>query len=49
MNEKILKEILQELKNIHHHLDNLEGFYMFVNRVEMKKEVEKKEIVKDKK
>lgn len=43
MNEKISKEILQELKNIHHHLDNLEGFYMFVNRVEMKKE----EIIKD--
>lgn len=49
MNEKILKEILQELKNIHYHLDNLEGFYRFVNRVEMKKEVRKKEISKDKK
>jgi len=49
MNEKILKEILQELKNIHYHLDNLETFYKFVNRVEMKKEEVKKEIVKDKK
>ena len=38
MNEKILKEILQELKNIHFHLDNLEVFYKSVNRVEMKKE-----------
>ena len=38
MNEKILAEILQELKNIHFHLDNLEVFYKFVNRVEMKKE-----------
>lgn len=45
MNEKILKEILQELKDIHYHLDNLETFYRFVNRVEMKKE----EIIKDKK
>ena len=45
MNEKILAEILQELKNIHFHLDNLEVFYKFVNRVEMKKE----EIAEDKK
>lgn len=43
--EKILKEILQELKDIHYHLDNLETFYMFVNRVEMKKE----KITEDKK
>ena len=43
--EKILKEILEELKNIHCHLDNLETFYMFVNRVEMKE----KEITEDKK
>lgn len=43
--EKILKEILQELINIHHHLDNLEVFYKFVNRVEIKEE----EIGKDKK
>lgn len=48
MNEKLLKEILQELKNIHHHLDNLETFYKFVNRVEMKKEEVNKEIVEDK-
>jgi len=39
MNDKILKEILQELKDIHSHLDNLETFYKFVNRVEMKKEI----------
>jgi len=45
MNEKILKEILEELKNIHSHLDNFEVFYKFVNRVEMKKG----EITKDKK
>jgi uncharacterized protein (UPF0335 family) len=45
MKEEILKEILQELKNMHFHLDNLETFYMFVNRVEMKK----KEIMEDKK
>ena len=45
MNEKILKEILQELKDLHYHLDNLETFYKFVNRVEMKKG----EIIKDKK
>ena len=37
MNEKILKEILQELKNIHYHLDNLETLYKFTNRVEIKK------------
>ena len=49
MNEKILKEILQELKEIHDHLNTLEVLYKFTNRVEMKKEVEKKEIVKDKK
>ena len=36
--EKILKEILEELKDIHSHLDNLETLYKFVNRVEMKKE-----------
>ena len=45
MNEKILKEILEELKNIHSHLDNFEVFYKFVNRVEMKKD----EITEDKK
>ncbi|GAH39573.1 unnamed protein product [marine sediment metagenome] len=49
MNEKILKEILQELKAIHFHLDELSIFYKFVNRVEMKKEEVKKEIVEDKK
>ncbi|GAI86791.1 unnamed protein product [marine sediment metagenome] len=49
MNEKILKEILQELKDIHFHLDELSIFYKFVNRVEMKKEEVKKEIVEDKK
>ena len=42
--EKILKEILKELINIHYHLENLENFYMFVNRVEMKKE-DKKEVI----
>ena len=47
--EKILKEILQELKNIHCHLDNIETLYKFTNRVEIKKEVEKKEITEDKK
>jgi len=45
MKEEILKEILQELKNIHSHLENIEVFYKFVNRVEMKKE----EITVDKK
>jgi len=45
MNDKILKEILQELKDMHSHLDTLETFYKFVNRVEMKKD----EITKDKK
>jgi len=45
MKEEILKEILQELKNIHSHLENIEVFYKFVNRVEMKKE----EITIDKK
>ncbi|MBA7562089.1 hypothetical protein ES708_03738 [subsurface metagenome] len=43
--EKILKEILQELKNIHHHLDNLETLYKFTNRVEIKE----KEVKEDKK
>jgi len=43
--EQILKEILQELKDIHSHLNNLETFYMFVNRVEMKE----KETTEDKK
>jgi len=42
MNEEILKEILQELKDMHSHLDNLETFYRFVNRVEMKKKEEDK-------
>jgi len=45
MNEEILKEILQEIKNLHFHLENMETFYRFVNRVEMKG----KEITKDKK
>ena len=36
MNEEILKEILQELKDMHSHLNRLETFYMFVNRVEEK-------------
>jgi len=45
MKEEILKEILQEIKNMHSHLDNLEIFYRFVNRVEMKG----KEITEDKK
>jgi len=49
MNDELLKEILQELKNIHFHLDNLESLYKFTNRVEMKKEEVKKEIVEDKK
>ena len=35
---KILKEILEELKNIHSHLNDLDSLYKFVNRVEMKKE-----------
>ena len=47
--EKILKEILQELKNIHHHLDNLETLYKFTNRVEIKKEEVKEEKPEDKK
>ncbi len=34
--EKILKEILQEIKDIHSHLDTLEALYKFTNRVEMK-------------
>jgi len=37
MNDKILKEILEELKKIHYHLDNLETLYKFTNRVEIKK------------
>ena len=45
MNEEILKEILQEIKKLHFHLENLETFYRFVNRVEMKG----KEITEDKK
>lgn len=45
MSEKILKEILQELKNIHYHLDRLDSFYMMVNRIEFKKE----KITKEKK
>jgi len=39
MNDKLLKEILQELKDIHFHLDNLEVLYKFTNRVEIKKEI----------
>ena len=46
--EKILKEILKEIQDIHFHLNNLETFYRFVNRVEMKKEESKEEITKDK-
>lgn len=45
MNEKILEEILQELKDIHFHLDRLDAFYMIVNKIEIKR----KEIVEDKK
>lgn len=40
MNEKILKEILQELKNIHYHLDRLDAFYMMVNKIKIKKKEE---------
>jgi len=32
--EKLLKEILEELKNVHHHLENIETLYKFTNRVE---------------
>jgi len=45
MSEKILNEILQELKGIHDHLNIIETLYKYVNRVEMKKE----EVPKDKK
>ena len=45
MNEKILKEILKELKNIHYHLDRLDAFYIMVNKIEIKEN----EIVEDKK
>jgi len=38
MNEKILAEILQEFKNIHFHLNNLETLYKFTNKVEIRKE-----------
>ncbi len=41
--DKLLKEILEELKNIHSHLDTLEALYKFTNRVEIKKEEPKKE------
>ena len=44
--EKILKEILQELKNIHYHLDRLEAFYRIVNKIKVE---EKKIIEKSKK
>lgn len=47
MNEKLLREILKELKNIHFHLNNLETLYKFVNRVEMKKEMKKEEVKKE--
>ena len=43
--EELLKEILQEIKDIHSHLNDLDSLYKFVNRVEMKKE----EIKEDKK
>ena len=43
MNEEILKEILQELKDMHSHLDTLDSLYKFVNRVEMKEEEIKEE------
>lgn len=48
MNEKILKEILQELKNIHYHLDRLDAFYVIVNKTKLKKEEEKfkEEVIK---
>ena len=44
--EKILKEILEELKNIHCHLDRLDIGYMMVNRIEIK-EKEKPEDKKE--
>lgn len=43
MDEELLKEILEELKKIHYHLDNLETLYKFTNRVEIKKEEIKEE------
>ena len=46
MNEKILKEILQELKNIHYHLDRLDIGYMMVNRIEIKEKTREKENIK---
>ena len=45
MNNELLKEILEELKNIHFHLDRLDAFYMMVNKIEIKE----KEITEDKK
>ncbi len=48
---KILKDILEELKKIHYHLDRLDIGYMMVNRIEIKKEEElkdeqKREVIK---
>jgi hypothetical protein len=36
MNEELLKEILQEIKNVHFHLEQLIGCYIAVNKIEIK-------------
>ena len=38
--EKILKEILQELKNIHYHLDRFDVFYRMINKIKVEEKGE---------
>jgi len=45
----LLENILMELRNLHYHIDRMEEFYMMVNKIEMKKEEVKKEIIENKK
>lgn len=47
MNDKLLKEILQELKNIHFHMEQSISFYVIVNKTAIQKEEKRiKEIEK---
>ena len=43
---KLLREILEELKDLHYHFDRLENMYMYVNKVHI---ITKEELKKENK
>jgi len=45
MKDELLKEILEELKNLHFHIEQLIGCYITVNKIEIRE----KETIENKK